>query len=813
MKHSLFLFILVASTSLVACSSPSASSPIDRHALLQRNSPHITSLDSLSSLTVGNGHFAYTVDATGLQTFPEAYSHGVPLGTMSDWGWHSFANTKGFRFSETLVEKDFERGHKELYASQVSKAEEAAARRAGGAALQAVMRRKEAINFFRQNPHRLHLGTVGLYLPEGTDQSAVTDISQTLDLETGIITSSYKLAGSPMTVRTCAHPELSMIAVQIDAESPRPIVIRMPYPTGGHSDDACLWTDDPALHTTVCRQVDEGEEGAHFEVEHRFPQVEVYDEFDQATLHDYSYTLSIDLDSCRASIRQIGPNRVLLTPTTGRFAFTCLWQGKEQGSNAPNKEGSNVLAKVREKVLAKNLVSAKEGSKVSAKEGSNASNKEGSNEALAKEGSEASARGNTALNLEAATAYWHNYWYKGGIVDFSHCKASEAKELERRVVLSQYLLAVNCAGNTPPQETGLTYNSWFGKFHLEMIWWHQAQFALYGHPELLERSLQWYDSVEPVARQIARRQGFEGVRWMKMTDPSGLEAPSSTGSFLIWQQPHYIYLAELVRRAHLADHTDAAVEERYYDLVRETAEFMADFADYDTLPNRYILRGAIPAQETLKASTTINPPFELSQWHFALGVANQWRQRREGMKDMLWDELRDKLSPLHYITDSIYSPKYGDLYTASEDSEDTFRDIRLTSDHMAVLGALGIFPKSPLVREDIMRNTLRWVWDNWNWGKTWGWDYPMTAMCAVRLGEPQMAVNVLLGSQRTNTYLVSGHNYQDSRLRLYLPGNGGLLTAVALMCAGWDNCQLGPNPGWPKDGNWDVRWEGILPLP
>lgn len=36
---------------------------------------------------------------------------------------------------------------------------------------------------------------------------------------------------------------------------------------------------------------------------------------------------------------------------------------------------------------------------------------------------------------------------------------------------------------------------------------------------------------------------------MKMTDPSGLEAPSKVGSFLIWQQPHLIYLAELLYRA------------------------------------------------------------------------------------------------------------------------------------------------------------------------------------------------------------------------------------------------------------------------
>ena len=117
--------------------------------------------------------------------------------------------------------------------------------------------------------------------------------------------------------------------------------------------------------------------------------------------------------------------------------------------------------------------------------------------------------------------------------------------------------------------------------------------------------------VEPVAREIARRQGFDGVRWMKMTDPSGTEAPSNVGSFLIWQQPHFIYLAELVYRANPSDE----VIKKYNHLVQETAKFMYSFATYDDFHGRFILKGAIPAQETLRAATTINPPFELSYWH------------------------------------------------------------------------------------------------------------------------------------------------------------------------------------------------------
>ena len=256
---------------------------------------------------------------------------------------------------------------------------------------------------------------------------------------------------------------------------------------------------------------------------------------------------------------------------------------------------------------------------------------------------------------EVATAsaeHWKKHWTEGAIVDFSHCTDPRARELERRVVLSQYLLAVNDGGDTPPQETGLTFNSWFGKFHLEMIWWHQAQFALWGHPEILEHSLDWYFKVMPVAREIAQRQGFKGVRWMKMTDPSGTEAPSKVGSFLIWQQPHPIYLAELLYRA--ASPADKArILTKYKDIVEETAIFMQSFATYDHARDRYVLKGCIPAQETLRAAETVNPPFELSYWRFALQLAQLWRERRHETRHNGWDEVINRLSPLAAVLERL----------------------------------------------------------------------------------------------------------------------------------------------------------------
>jgi hypothetical protein len=74
--------------------------------------------------------------------------------------------------------------------------------------------------------------------------------------------------------------------------------------------------------------------------------------------------------------------------------------------------------------------------------------------------------------FEASRIHWRNFGETGGAVDLSLCKDSRAHELERRIVLSLYLTAVQCAGLLPPAETGLTFNSWYGKFHLEMHWWH-----------------------------------------------------------------------------------------------------------------------------------------------------------------------------------------------------------------------------------------------------------------------------------------------------------------------------------------------------
>jgi hypothetical protein len=43
--------------------------------------------------------------------------------------------------------------------------------------------------------------------------------------------------------------------------------------------------------------------------------------------------------------------------------------------------------------------------------------------------------------------------------------------------------------------------------------------------------------------------------------------------------------------------------------------------------------------------------------------------------------------------------------------------------------------------------------------------------------------------------------------------NASLLTAVGLMAAGWDGAPTTNAPGFPQNGKWVVRAEGLNPMP
>jgi hypothetical protein len=151
---------------------------IDRKALVERHKVINIQADSLGSLSVGNGRFAFTADVTGLQSFPEYYAHGIPLGTQSEWGWHSFKDTVGYKFNETLKTYQIN-GRPISYSVQVNTPK----------------RSREAADWFRQNVHRLQLGNLGFEIIKKNGSVAgiadIKNIHQELNMWRGEIKSHF----------------------------------------------------------------------------------------------------------------------------------------------------------------------------------------------------------------------------------------------------------------------------------------------------------------------------------------------------------------------------------------------------------------------------------------------------------------------------------------------------------------------------------------------------------------------------------------------------------------------------------------------
>ena len=629
----------------------------------------------------------------------------MPLCTMSQWGWHTSPLPPGLDPKQLRLTEYDTHGRAVGYHTSSEG-------------------QRELFNWLRENPHRLHLGRIGLRLTT-TDRkegrlSDISEIKQRLDLWRGILTSRFRFQGEPVIVKTAAHPTLDLLAVAIESNliTSGRLAIGFAFPYGSPSMQAADWKQ-PAAHVS---------------------------ELLRATRNRAELHRSLDADRYFMTVEWMTPasfsseesHSFLLTPSTQsrHLEFIAAFSPEPLRHSLPG----------------------------------------------------------LATTMAASTKHWKRFWTEGGAIDLADSHDPRAPELQRRVVLSQYLTAIQCAGSQPPQETGLTVNSWYGKFHLEMHWWHAAHFALWGRLSLLEKSLGWYARVLPAARDLARSQGYAGARWPKMVGPEGRDSPSTVGPLLIWQQPHPIFYAELCYQTHRNRQT----LERYRRIVFESAEFMASYAFLDPAKQRYVLGPPlIPAQENHPARETWNPTFELAYWSYGLKIAQRWRQRLGLRRDTRWDHVIAHLAPL---------PARSGVYLAHENCPQTYSERNY--DHPSMLGALGVLTGDGVDRET-MRRTLRKVMKEWQWERTWGWDYPLTAMTAARLGETQIAVDALLMPAEKNRYLPNGHNWQRDNLPCYLPGNGGLLYAVALMAGGWLGSKNGPAPGFPADGSWSVKSEGL----
>jgi len=126
---------------------------INRQRLVRRHNPVVSTIDPFSALSIGNGEFAFTADITGLQTFPALYEKEFPLCTASHWGWHTEPIPAGLR------PEDIRYSNYDTYGRAVGYVTDAKGQ-------------ETLFNWLRQNPHRLHLGRLGLKLSRGDGSPA-----------------------------------------------------------------------------------------------------------------------------------------------------------------------------------------------------------------------------------------------------------------------------------------------------------------------------------------------------------------------------------------------------------------------------------------------------------------------------------------------------------------------------------------------------------------------------------------------------------------------------------------------------------------
>ena len=621
---------------------------------------------------------------------------------------------------------------------------------------------RPAIQWLRQNPHRFSLARVALHLTgENGRRARFSDLSaahQRLDLWDGALLSRFDFDGEPVRVETRVHPNLDMLIVTLAsralARGRLGVDLTLPGVSSSLDPDPEDWSHPDSHRTMVIGQ------------------------------SSRRLSLQCMLDATRYYVT-VGASDDVTFMRTGRHAFRILTGGaRAPAASAGLPQTITLTVLFTRQPHPRALPSA------------------------------------TAARA-AVAEHWHHFWESGGAVDLSGSTDPRAFELERRIVLSQYLLAVNAAGTYPPQETGLFSNSWYGKFHLEMHLWHEAWLAVWGHPELLQRSMRWYSRHLGQAAARARAHGWRGAMWPKMVGPGGRESPSPINPFIMWQQPSPIYLSELLYRA---DPTRTTLL-RYRDVVFQTADLLASFPHYDATRGEYVLGPPImPAQEVFPPLTTFDPTFELEYFRFGLRTAQQWRRRLRLAPDPQWAAVLARLAPLPqraglYLP-AASVPQFWQEARSAACSRGRVRPQCRNRDHPSLLAALGLLPGKDVDRRT-MRRTLAAVLKDWDLRQTWGWDFPLMAMTAARLGERREAVDLLFYDEPNNqwgpagmtprVHLTDAGAYQ-SEGEAYFPSNGGLLLAVALMAAGWDG-ESAPTPGFPDDGRWHVRTEGVRPLP
>jgi len=102
-------------------------------------------------------------------------------------------------------------------------------------------------------------------------------------------------------------------------------------------------------------------------------------------------------------------------------------------------------------------------------------------------------------------------------------------------------------------------------------------------------------------------------------------------------------------------------------------------------------------------------------------------QTPEAACDKKWDDVLKRLSPL---------PVQGHGVPCRRKRARFVYQSKYKTDHPSVFGTYGMLARYALARHDYYETHIQFNMEWLAWSDTWGWDFPMTAMTATRLGLP-----------------------------------------------------------------------------
>ena len=298
--------------------------------------------------------------------------------------------------------------------------------------------------------------------------------------------------------------------------------------------------------------------------------------------------------------------------------------------------------------------------------------------------------------------------------------------------------------------------------------------------------------------------------------------PSSVGPLLLQEQPHPIVYAELAYRWAGSAARRKAVLRQWARIVDSTATFMASFAlRAKGFPTRGCLNlgppmlpgmgveGGDPGNE-MNYSHTLNSVYENTYWRWGLELAQRWRERAGLEREAGWTE----------VTESLCYPRVrewngtGGVYFF----DDSTATLLGGSSTLGQIYACGHIPCLDYrIDKSVMLSTIvSSLAEVRRTGSGAGFssDFFDYAMAAARLGQNELAIDLLVNVSGSSTYnplnglWSGGGGPATGILPLFTPSNGCLLLAVAMLAGGWDGDGGRAAPGFPGAG-WAVRAEGF----